>query len=70
MASRYGSDQIAGVVVGASLNGLGVARSLACAGIPVIAVDTRMTRSGMWSRYVRAHFIKSLIGKAFVPFLY
>ncbi|MFL9990347.1 carboxylate--amine ligase [Paraburkholderia sediminicola] len=66
MASRYGSDQIAGVVVGASLNGLGVARSLACAGIPVIAVDTRMTRSGMWSRYVRAHFIKSLIGKAFV----
>lgn len=66
MASRYGSDQIAGVVVGASLNGLGVARSLARAGVPVIAVDTKMTRSGMWSRHVRAHFIKSLIGKAFV----
>ncbi|MFP3565404.1 carboxylate--amine ligase [Paraburkholderia sp. SIMBA_030] len=66
MANRYGSDQIAAVVVGASLNGLGVARSLARGNVPVIAVDTKIVRAGMWSRYVRAHFIKSLIGKAFV----
>ncbi|MGF6995120.1 carboxylate--amine ligase [Paraburkholderia sp. GAS32] len=65
MVSRYGSDRIAGVVVGASLNGLGVARSLACARVPLVVVDTKITRSGMWCRYVRAHYIKSLIGKAF-----
>ena len=65
MPSRYGSDQIAGVVVGASLNGLGVARSLARGDVPVIAVDTTMIRAGMWCRYVRAHLVKSLIGNAF-----
>ena len=65
MPSRYDFDQIAGVVVGASLNGLGVARSLARAHVPVIAIDTKMTRAGMWCRYVRAHVVKSLTGKAF-----
>ena len=65
MASNYGSDQMVGVVIGAELNGLGVARSLACAHIPVIAVDTKTIRAGMWCRHVRSHFIKSFIGKAF-----
>lgn len=65
MASAYGSDQMVGVVVGAELNGLGVARSLARAHVPVIAVDTKSVSAGMWCRHVRGHSIKSFVGKVF-----
>ncbi|SDQ30734.1 Predicted ATP-dependent carboligase, ATP-grasp superfamily [Paraburkholderia fungorum] len=65
MTSAYGSEQLAGVIVGAQLNGLGVARSLAPAGVPIIAVDTRNTSAGLWSRHVSGYFIKSFIGKSF-----
>jgi predicted ATP-grasp superfamily ATP-dependent carboligase len=66
MASAYGTDQIAGVVVGAELNGLGVARSLARAHVPVVAVDRRTVHAGMWSRHVSSHLVKSFVGKPFV----
>ncbi|MFL9961633.1 carboxylate--amine ligase [Paraburkholderia sediminicola] len=65
MASAYGTDQMVGVVVGAELNGLGVARSLARAHVPVIAVDTKTVRAGMWCRHVRGHFVRSFVGKVF-----
>jgi D-aspartate ligase len=65
MTSAYGSDQLAGVIVGAELNGLGVARSLARARVPIIAVDKRNTSAGLWSRHVHAHFVRSFIGKTF-----
>jgi predicted ATP-grasp superfamily ATP-dependent carboligase len=67
MASTYHPDPNVGVVVvGAELNGLGVARSLASQRVPIIAVDTKNTRTALWSRYVRAHLIKSFTGRAFV----
>jgi D-aspartate ligase len=65
MASAYVSGQSAGVIVGAELNGLGVARSLARAHIPVVAIDTR-TRAATWCRHVLAHQVKSFVGKIFV----
>ncbi|MGF6792104.1 Predicted ATP-dependent carboligase, ATP-grasp superfamily [Paraburkholderia tuberum] len=65
MASAYDSGQSAGVIVGAELNGLGVARSLAQARVPVVAVDTR-TRAATWCRHVHAHQVKSFVGKIFV----
>ncbi|WP_178392108.1 carboxylate--amine ligase [Burkholderia sp. SRS-W-2-2016] len=65
MASAYDAEQSAGVIVGAELNGLGVARSLARAHVPVVAVDTR-TRAGTWCRHVHAHQVKSFVGKVFV----
>ncbi|CAB3781088.1 hypothetical protein LMG28614_01157 [Paraburkholderia ultramafica] len=65
MTSAYDSNKTVGVVIGAELNGLGVARSLACARIPVVAVDTKTIRAGMWCRHVRGHLVKSFIGKAF-----
>ncbi|MGF6966307.1 D-aspartate ligase [Paraburkholderia sp. WC7.3g] len=47
------------------MNGLGVARSLAQAHVPVIAVDTR-TRAASWCRHVHAYQVKSFAGKIFV----
>jgi UDP-N-acetylmuramoylalanine-D-glutamate ligase len=38
------------MVLGAGLNGLGVIRSLARAGVPVIAVDDNMNRPAMRTR--------------------
>jgi predicted ATP-grasp superfamily ATP-dependent carboligase len=63
MASAYGTEQVAAVIVGAELNGLGVARSLARAQVPVIGVDTKGVRVALWSRHVRSHRVKTFIGK-------
>lgn len=67
MSSAYSPDQKVGaVIVGAELNGLGVARSLACQRVPLVAVDTKSTATGLWSRHVRGHLVKSFTGRAFV----
>lgn len=67
MASAYDSDQkVAAVVVGCSLNGLGVVRSLAREQARIVAVDTKRTGSALWSRYARGRLIRSLAGQAFV----
>jgi predicted ATP-grasp superfamily ATP-dependent carboligase len=53
------------VVVGAELNGLGVARSLARAHIPVVALDTKPVRAALWCRHVTSHLVKAFSGKVF-----
>lgn len=45
--------EVPAVVVGAGINGLGVARSLASAGVPTWILDPNATRVGMYSRAAR-----------------
>lgn len=54
------------VVLGMELNGLGVVRSLARAGVPVIAVDDDPGRPAMRSRYGRKVGVRALHGDALV----
>src|SRR5256885_13638184 len=54
------------VVVRGELNGLGVIRSLARGGVPVVVVDTTHRHAGMWSRYCRAKRVERLHGINFV----
>lgn len=47
------------IIVGAGINGLGVLRSLAHAGVPVVVVDSSPDAPAMRSRYGRKHvFVK------------
>jgi D-aspartate ligase len=50
------------VIVGAEADGLGIARSLGKAGIPVILVDSDARRPAMRSRYVRPFVVNALSG--------
>jgi D-aspartate ligase len=54
--------KISAVVVGANANGLGIVRSLAKGGVPVITVDDDRWRPGMHSRYTRAHVVGGMSG--------
>jgi D-aspartate ligase len=74
MAAAHGEDQVGAAPVGTESNGLRVAKSLAHARVLLTAVDTRTLRIGQWSRNVRSHYVKSLIGRVFAdelagPFL-
>jgi D-aspartate ligase len=59
-------QEVAVVIVGCSLNGLGVVRSFARQKAPIISVDTESTAVALWSRYARCHLIRSFTGQAFV----
>ena len=61
--TRY---QTAAVVVGVDLNGLGVIRSLARAGVPVVAVDTDLGKPTMRTRFARKVPFQSLGGAAMI----
>ena len=54
------------VIVGAEADGLGIARSLGRAGVPVIVVDTDARRPGMHSRYARPFVVKDLSGPGLI----
>ena len=54
------------VIVGADADGLGIARSLGKAGVPVIMVDTNARRPGMHSRYARPFVVKALSGPGLI----
>jgi D-aspartate ligase len=54
------------VVVGADADGLGIARSLGRAGVPVIVLDTDVRRPGMHSRYARPFVVKALSGPGLI----
>lgn len=59
----------AAVVAGLGLNGLGVVRSLARAGIPVVALDTDMSKPTAATRFGRKIRIRALAGPEFVAIL-
>src|SRR5271166_6814945 len=50
-ADRQGVAPVPAVIVGGQLNGLGVCRSLAKAGVPTHVIDEARFNAGMWSRY-------------------
>ena len=50
------------VVVGANLNGLGVARSLRRAGVPVTILGASRREPAVWSRGCRAALLPGLHG--------
>ncbi|MPW17423.1 carboxylate--amine ligase [Paraburkholderia sp. CNPSo 3157] len=67
MRSKYESNgKVAAVVVGCELNGLGVIRSLARAGVPVVAVDTDSSKAALWSRHPQRRLIRGREGREFV----
>jgi predicted ATP-grasp superfamily ATP-dependent carboligase len=68
MKSPAGLETVA-VLVGADVNGLGVIRSLAAAGIPLLKMDTDPRRPGMRSRHGRAVVVHSLEGESLVSSL-
>lgn len=59
----------AAIVVGGNLNGLGVVRSLAAAGIQSFTIDTSYSQPAMWSRFTKPVVFKSLEGRDFVDAL-
>ncbi len=50
-ADRQDITPVPAVIVGGQLNGLGVCRSLAKAGVPTHLIDDARFNAGMWSRY-------------------
>ncbi|SAL00425.1 ATP-grasp enzyme-like protein [Caballeronia fortuita] len=66
MANKATIGQAAeAVVLGGTLNGLGVVRSLARAGIPVTVVGTRFTGAALWSRHASPRLVREYIGEDF-----
>src|SRR5689334_13495845 len=54
------------VVAGLELNGLGVVRALAAAGVPVIALDTDLAKPTAATRHGVKRAVRSLSGEAFI----
>jgi predicted ATP-grasp superfamily ATP-dependent carboligase len=63
---REPAKQTGAVVVGGELGGLGMVRSLVGQGMPVTVVDTTLARPACWSRQVRSHRVRSLVGRTLV----
>ena len=57
------------VVAGADLNGLGVVRSLAKAGVPTIILDTNLGKSTLSTRFGSKVLVAALSGKSFIDAL-
>lgn len=66
MQSRPAETLVPAVVVGGEVNGLGVVRSLARGGVPIVVADTTRRHAGMWSRFARQCVFEHLSGKPFV----
>lgn len=66
MAKKINKTRIPAVVVGAEVNGPGVVRSLAQAGVPVIAVDTTLRHAAMWSRWSKRYVLRKLSGRTLI----
>src|ERR1700722_7970362 len=60
------SEMVPAIVVGGSLNALGVVRSLTSGGVPTILLETTDRCPGRWSRHCRFVRVKSLDGRALI----
>jgi D-aspartate ligase len=54
------------VIVGAELNGLGVARSLRAADVPSVVLGTNWQHPAMWTRRSKCRKVGQLFGKPFI----
>ncbi len=59
-------ENVPAVVIGGELNGLGVCRSLAAGGVPVLVVDRRWSNPARWSRHARSLIVDDLHGDGFL----
>lgn len=69
MHGRSSTRPVPAVVVGGTLNGLGVVRSLARGGVPVVALDTTRQCPAAWSRHCSFVQVPSLEGEALTDVL-
>lgn len=69
MASKTGAARTPAVVIGGEVNGLGVVRSLAQGGVPIIVADTTLWHAAMWSRWSKRCVLDQLSGRPFVDAL-
>lgn len=63
------AGEVAAVVVGADICGLGLVRSLGQAGLPVVVMDPDPRRPAMHSRYAKAFVARSLSGSGLIESL-
>ena len=64
-----GHGRPAAVVAGVDVNGLGVVRSLGAAGVPILALDTDLTKATLATRYGKKIRVPALSGEPFVEAL-
>lgn len=69
MRGRTPKRAVPAVVVGGSLNGLGVVRSLARGGVPVVLVETTRQCPAAWSRHCAFFRVRSLWGAELIDAL-
>ena len=69
MHGRSSIRPVPAVVVGGTLNGLGVVRSLSRGGVPVVALDTTWQCPAAWSRHCTFVQVPSLEGEALIDAL-
>src|ERR1035437_3955010 len=65
----YPLSTAAALVLGGDVNGLGVARSLGRAGVPLFLLDTDLARPTMHTRHGRKMAVPTLSGPDFIEFL-
>ena len=63
------APRVPAVVVGGTLNGLGVVRSLSRGGVPVVLLETTRRCPAVWSRYCATIRVPSLEGAALIETL-
>jgi D-aspartate ligase len=66
MIRRLPSRGTPAVVVGAQVNGLGVVRSLAAAGVPTTVVDSTLRSTAMWSFWCNSFLVERTHGRPLV----
>ena len=69
MRGPISTGPVPAVVVGGSLNGLGVVRSLAKGGIPVFVLETTRRSPAVWSRHCTHLRVPSLAGETLIDAL-
>ena len=68
-SQKDAQDLTPAVVVGGSLNALGVVRSLSAGAMPIYLLDTTRACAAAWSRHCRFVPIPALEGKALIDAL-
>ncbi len=66
MANKTNGAHVPAVVVGGEVNGLGVVRSLAQAGVPVIVADATLRHAAIWSRWSERYILSQLSGRPLI----
>lgn len=69
MSRKSGSETASAIIIGGHVNGLGVVRSLAPLGVPVLILDTDLAQPTMRTRYGRKMAVPELSGSPLIESL-